>query len=566
MAKKIITLYIDDSSLRLTETHGQRIKKWAYLPLDQGTVTNNVVTNESALAAKIRQLFRALKIRGKKTAVGLSGLHCLSRPITLPQLPRDMLDEAVKREARRTLPVPPEQLYISWQIIPSPEKQSAVFLVALPRSTVDTLVGALRQAGLEASFIGIKPLLLSRMIKETTAIIIDVQLTEFDVIIITNGIPQTIRTVRFSDEALSTENKIEMIRSEIDRTINFYNSSNPKDPLAPDVPIFTSGKLTDDLRLYQALSDDAEHPVQPLLPLIESPDGFDPDTYLVNVGLTLQQLNGRAKPGSSLVTLNSLPLNYQTKQVSFTNVIAIPGAVVAIGLLAFFIVMNQSAAASIGSTSVKMNSTQQILQQTLAYKEDLSGDIEKLKSQLAQIETSYTNLEAAQNSIQKQGSRIKGDMLKTIEGLPNTVALSSINYSSSTMTIIGIAPRKYDILQYLKNLKDSNLFGEIVISKMTKTKEENMEFTLLVNLERTDNNITAIQVVLGSIPTNVSLTGIRQANGTITINGRSTDEDSIVLFLKTLEDSNVFREAAITGKTNAKDGGLDFTLVVRTRG
>ncbi|GAG99320.1 unnamed protein product, partial [marine sediment metagenome] len=138
-----------DASIRLMVTHDNRIRKWADLPLEPGLVKNSVVIKEAEVAAKIKQLFKDRKVKVKKVIVGLSGLHCLSRPITLPQLPKEMLDEAVRREAKRVLPVPLEQLYISWQTIPAPEGKIHVFLVAVPCKTADALLKVLRQAGLK---------------------------------------------------------------------------------------------------------------------------------------------------------------------------------------------------------------------------------------------------------------------------------------------------------------------------------------------------------------------------------------------------------------------------------
>ncbi len=116
MVKKVVTLYIDDTSLRLVVTAGKRIKKWAELPLEPGLVKGAVVIKEAEVAAKIKQLFKAQKIKTRKVVVGLSGLHSLTRPITLPQLPKAMLDEATIREAKRVLPVPLDQFYLLWQI------------------------------------------------------------------------------------------------------------------------------------------------------------------------------------------------------------------------------------------------------------------------------------------------------------------------------------------------------------------------------------------------------------------------------------------------------------------
>ena len=112
MTNKIFTLYVDDTSLRLVVIKGKQIKEWAKLPLESSLVQGNTLIKEAEIAAKIKQLLQAMKVKPKKIMLGVSGLQCLTRPMTLPQLPNVMLDEAVKREAKRVLPVPLEQLYI----------------------------------------------------------------------------------------------------------------------------------------------------------------------------------------------------------------------------------------------------------------------------------------------------------------------------------------------------------------------------------------------------------------------------------------------------------------------
>ncbi|GAI28594.1 unnamed protein product, partial [marine sediment metagenome] len=84
----------------------------------------------------------------------------------------------------------------------------------------------------------LKPLLLARVVKEATAVIVDVQPTEFDIVIMGDGVPQPIRTVPLPSEELSWQEKLPMIRDELDRTIKFYNSNNPEKPLVSTIPIF----------------------------------------------------------------------------------------------------------------------------------------------------------------------------------------------------------------------------------------------------------------------------------------------------------------------------------------
>ena len=90
MAKKVVTLYIDDTSLRLLVARGDRVKKWATLPLESGLVRDGVVVDEAKVAAKIKELFKSQKVSPKNVVTGMSGLNSLSQLITLPHLPEAM--------------------------------------------------------------------------------------------------------------------------------------------------------------------------------------------------------------------------------------------------------------------------------------------------------------------------------------------------------------------------------------------------------------------------------------------------------------------------------------------
>ena len=46
MAKKIVTLYIRDTSISLLVMRGNQVKKWANLPLDPGLIQEGVVIDE----------------------------------------------------------------------------------------------------------------------------------------------------------------------------------------------------------------------------------------------------------------------------------------------------------------------------------------------------------------------------------------------------------------------------------------------------------------------------------------------------------------------------------------
>ena len=563
MAKKIVTLYIDDTSLRLVVARGKRIKEWADMPLEPGLIKGAMVIKEAEVVAKIKQLFKAQKVKSKEIILGVSGLHCLSRPVILPQLPRVMLDEAVKREAKRVLPVPPEQLYISWQPIPAPEGKTQVFLVALPRRTADAQLKALHQAGLKPHLMDIKPLLLARAVKEATAVIVDVQATEFDIVIMSDGVPQPMRTIAFATEELSWQEKLTTIRNELDRTITFYNSNNPEKTLAHSVHIFASGELANKPELCQSLSDNLGYPVLPLPLPLECPEGLDPSRYSANIGLILKEFPSGKEVGASVANLNVLPVPYQPKPVSLTNIFAPPVAAIAAGLLVFLVMLNQSAASDVGSVRSKLDTANLRLKQEQAQRQKLSNDIAQLQKKVTELKASRDSLSAAVGSLERQTTGINRQLEATINSLPKDITLSSISHNKDALTINGRAPGEKDVLSYLTKLDASGGFGELTIKNMSRIKGGGIDFVLTGSLEKAEYTGSAVQGILDRLPGTVALTGVTGTGGTFTVNGKAQSEDAVLSYLRDLEASGKFLEIKINKIEKMPDKTVEFSLLVK---
>lgn len=479
MAKKTVSLYLDDKSLRLLVTQGGRVKKWADAPLPPGLIKNGVVTNEADVADKIKLLFKALKLRTGKVIVGISGLHCLSRPITLPQLPDDMLDEAVRREAKATLPVPLEKLYLSWNPIPAPHGKSRVFLVAIPRHIADPLQKTLTRAGLKPYLMDLKPLALARATLESTAILVDVQSDEFDIVIIADGIIHPVRSLPLPGKTVSWSKKLALITADLNRTIEFYNTNNPDNLLLHTVPLFVSGELAGKESLHQTLSDSIGRPVLPLpSPLACPTAGLDPSYYLPNMGLALKDMP-TAEAGLAIANVNALPAPYRSKPVSLINVLGIPAAVVAAGLLVFLIMLIQAMSADISAVEVKLADTNRLLEQKQSQRQQLNDRIAGLEQKITGAEATGTSIVAAFESLESQSAGI--DSITTaVNRLPATVNLTSIDYSRGVFTLTGQAPSQVEVLAYLKDLDSSGSFTGITIASLTKSGDRNMDFTLIL--------------------------------------------------------------------------------------
>jgi type IV pilus assembly protein PilM len=475
MAKKIVTLYVDDASIRLLVTQGNQVRKWADMPLEPGLVKSAVVIKEAEVARKIKQLLKAEKVGENKVIVGLSGLHCLSRPLTFPQLPKAMLAEAVMREAKRVLPVPVEQLYISWQTVPAPEGKTQVYLIAIPRKTADAMVKTMHQARLKPYLMDLKPLALARVVKEATAIIVNVEPTELDIIIMADGVPHPIRTIPLPSKALSWQEKLPMIRDEIDRTIKFYNSNYKDKPLAQSTPIFISGELADKPKAAQSLSDGLGYPVLPLASPLECPEQLDPSHYMVNIGLALKELWPERKAEASVVNLNALPTPYQPKPVSWVKVIAIPIIIAVVAGIAPLLMTVQSGYANIDSIRDQLDMTTQLLRRKQSERQELRNGIVELEEQVAEAEAARDNFTAAIDSLGKEGGGVEHNLHVATTALPSTINLAIINHTEDTVTISGKSPSEVEILQYAQTLDDSGLFTEVLIASIRRVECESTE-------------------------------------------------------------------------------------------
>lgn len=485
MYGEIVSLYVDDANLRLLVIRGKRVKKWAEFPLEPGLIKNNIILKEAEVAGRIKQLFELRKVKTKKIILGLSALHCLSRPITLPQLPREMLAEAVIREARRVLPVPPEQLYITWQPIPSPPGKTRVFLVAIPRRIADSVLEMLRRAGLKPYHMDLKPLVLARVVTVPDAIIIDMQRTEFDIVMMTERVPQPIRTVAFFNGIISRRDKLLLIKEELGRTISFYNSNNPEKPLAPDVPIFASGELTDATELRTSIAEEFGHPVQSFSIPLQYPLFFDPVSYMVNMGLTLKKSAKEAR--ASAANQNILPAPYQPKPISLARTIVLPAAVFAIVSLIVFTSFMRDASASIESIRNQLNNNNRLLIKQQSQKGKVLEDIARLKEKIARVAASRARFAAAFNSLAEQDSEIDDNLRATLSNLSESMTLTLVSITAAgEVTIRGSAPNSAEALAYARRLDASNLFSGIVVQNIREFDGGGgLEFTLLLKKAQT---------------------------------------------------------------------------------
>ena len=478
MAKKVTTLFIRDDAINLLEMKGKRIKKWASLPLEPGLVSQGLVLDEARVADRLKELFNLVKVTGRKVIAGLGGLNSLYRLISLPELPEAILPEAVKQEARRVIPVPLEEVYLSYQPLPAPRGETRIFLATFPRNVADALYRTLHRAGLEPYIMDLAPLALCRTLDEPRGIIVNAKLDHLDIIVMVDRLPQLIRRLSLPGEAVSLSERLPTITEEVDRTIAFYNSSHKEKPLDSTVPMFVCGDLAQAPESWQSLAGKLECPVSILPSPVESPEGFNLSEFMVNIGLALKELlPEKGEANFSLVNFNALPEVYLPKAVRLSSILATIGIIIGISLvvyMGFLVYKNMAYTDVLRSQLAPIESRIAQEHKQIA---TLREQVEQIEVQIEPVEARTDIFNTTFTSLGKAREQVDGDLSDIVSLLPGSkdFRLTVVNHGGESVTVSGIAPDEDDIFQYARDLRNSGRFPIVIISSISIEEEEEEE-------------------------------------------------------------------------------------------
>jgi len=337
LAGKVVTLEISSTAIRLMETEGRRVIKWASLSLEPGVFEEEVISDPQALSASVKQLMASSGIKGKNIIASVSGLYSLVRIVMVPGPPEGSATrEAVLEVAREVVPLSEDALYFSWQPIASVEGGQQVLVVSVPRDIIDTEVQALRMVGVNPRILDLKAMALIRAVNREQALILNIEPTSFDIVIVVNGVTEIIRTTAWQPGDLSVEDKAEHLVVNLELTAGFYNSHHPGLPLDPATPLFITGQMFGDSALMEKLKARVEYPIEPLAPPLECPAHLPIPQYAVNIGLALKGMapSKNLEPGGFLPPdINLLPQVYQPWKPSARQIYLTCAVIAAIAVL-----------------------------------------------------------------------------------------------------------------------------------------------------------------------------------------------------------------------------------------
>lgn len=457
MAKKVTTLYIGDTEVTLLVMKGMQVQKWAALPLEPGLVSQGLITDEARVAELVKELFAREKANTRKVIVAVSGHETLYRMLTLPDVPEAVLPEAVKREAKRTIPTPLDQVYYSYQNIPAMKGERKIFLATFPRAPVDALVRTLHQAGVRPCVMDLAPLAITRLPDVPRAIIVNSRLDHLEIVVVADRLPLVIRTLSLPGESDSMDDKLPLVAEELNRTILFYNSSHMEHPLDPGVPVFVSGDLAGVPETWEVLVGNSGYSISPLPSPVEAPEGFTTNQFSVNIGLALKDvLPAKADAHFSLVNFNALPEAYVPPRFSIIRVLIPVGLVIGIGLVVFVMLFSSQVRARIQELQPQVAAREATVRQ-------LNTDIASLRSGINSDKSRTNILNNRISGLQLARAEMHED-LRAIDALARAmddVTVHSISHGGGSITLSGRADDEDAAYAYARQLREMGRFSDV---------------------------------------------------------------------------------------------------------
>jgi type IV pilus assembly protein PilM len=292
------------------------------------------------------------------------------------------------------------------------------------------------------------PLALSRIPDEPRAIIVNSRLAHLDIMVMTDRIPELIRTLSLPSESESLEEKLPFIAEEFNRTVAFYNSTHTDRPLDPVVPVFICGELAEAPESWQSVVGGG-YSVSLLPSPVEPPEGFNPNEFMVNIGLALKELLPEKEEANfSLVNFNALPEAYLPEHFSIARVLIPVGIAIGIGVVVLMGILVLQNRDNIDRLTSQVATAESRVVQDQSEVAQLRAQVQSIKGTADELHNRLVNLQRARAVIL--------DDLQEIHSLAEgKVSLKTISYGGSSATVAGSASDVDDIYGYARNLRSS---------------------------------------------------------------------------------------------------------------
>ncbi|MGD0855927.1 MAG: PilN domain-containing protein [Dehalococcoidia bacterium] len=465
----MLTFNIEDDTIKYTVFKGRRITFASEVPLTSGWVQDGVIIERSAVGQQIATTLRENRINDKDVIACVSATRSIYRVVFAPKLERTLMAEAASKEMEHISPVPLDTLYTSWQDVAISDVEIGLCLLGLPHDNVDSVIDTITLAGLRVKSLELKPLAVSRVVDEATAIVVNIQSNGFDITILQDGIPELIRSLTFPQASMPDADKGALVSEELTRTVNFHNSSHAERQLGKNTACFFSGNVQGEVL------QNTGYVVKPLPALLSYPAGADLGRFAANTGLMLKEAGGKSR--LMKVDINTMPGMGSVAKAAAGRPIAAPLIALITGCLIVIVAFILSSVANkeVSDLRTMVNQQQKLVTDTQT---TITQQSSQGANQLDQYRQTLNSLKGPLDSLSQQREYSKRDLGTITSALPAIINLTTLTDDGKSLTVEGTAPSSDSILNYARDLRLSGNFESITISSIESQDYSDFNFTI----------------------------------------------------------------------------------------
>lgn len=288
--RNTLSLNFESDRLRLLISNGGEIKSWDQRELPAGLLEGGSVQRVESLGEYLSDLFSEAELPKGRIMAAVSAHRSIFRTLTLPPIEDSLLRDAIRRKLRQDIPMPGQELDLSYDVISRDESGVRVFVVATPRAVIDRHIQAFRAAGLRLRVMDASPLTLVRSANLARTIVGNMETSSLTVVIVDEGLPAVVRTVPLGAQVSSPDARLDLFVQEVERTTKYFNQSHKENPILPSSSLIVSGSYFAQPEYRDQLSGRTGYQVGLPEPPLALPEDFPVAEFSVNLGLALKRV------------------------------------------------------------------------------------------------------------------------------------------------------------------------------------------------------------------------------------------------------------------------------------
>ena len=173
MAKGGVAIGLDIStgSIKVAEVNITKrepiLSNVGIIMLPDGVVREGEIDDPATIAGYLRELWKQNKIGKRKVTLGISNQKVIVRPMDLPYMPEEELENAVKYQVQEFIPIPIDDAIIGYEVVDEymtgeEERMQTILLAAAHRQMISSFIEAVTGAGLTPAAVELKAFAMVR--------------------------------------------------------------------------------------------------------------------------------------------------------------------------------------------------------------------------------------------------------------------------------------------------------------------------------------------------------------------------------------------------------------------